>query len=195
MTAAVEVRARREWLVELRAARDEGDQPRVADLLTEIAVQAPELQGAACEVVRGNNDAAADQREEWARGFFSAATQSRVETTTVTPAATPEPAVVPAPMVLRRFERKLGETKPAVNEVGEALQAAIAKLPKEEPEAEREGEAEPKSGMALAVPSNELLVPVAPPEAIKTLNNLTPSAERASSVAWRLLKPMAWLGC
>ena len=78
MTGAVEVRAaRREWLVELRAARDEGDQPRVADLLTEIAVQAPELQGAACEVVRGNNDAAADQREEWARGFFiSAAPQS-----------------------------------------------------------------------------------------------------------------------
>ena len=72
-------------------------------------------------------------------------------------------------MVLRRFERKLGETKPAVNEVGEALQAAIAKLP--EPEAEPEGEAEPKSGMALAVPSNELLVPVAPPEAIKTLND------------------------
>ena len=86
MSKGAEIRvARREWLVELRAARDEGNQPRVADLLTEIAVQAPELQGSACEVVRGNNDAAADQREEWARGFFSAATQSRVEITTVTP--------------------------------------------------------------------------------------------------------------
>ena len=75
MSKGAEVRvAGREWLVELRAARDEGETRRVADLLTEIAVQAPELQGAACEVVRGNNDAAAVKREEWARGFFISGT-------------------------------------------------------------------------------------------------------------------------
>lgn len=118
MSKGAEVRvARREWLVELRAARDEGNQPRVADLLTEIAVQAPELQGSACEAVRGNNDAAADQREEWARGFFiSLSAQSLRAATTITPTVTPVGGG------LQRFQRKIGEVKPA------GLEEVVAKL-------------------------------------------------------------------
>jgi hypothetical protein len=86
MTARAKVGPERGWLVELRAARDEGPPAmgRVAELLAEIAVQAPELQGAACEVVRGINDAGAVKREEWARSFFiSAKPQSLRATTTV----------------------------------------------------------------------------------------------------------------
>ena len=180
MSKGAEVRvARREWLVELRAARDEGNQPRVADLLTEIAVQAPELQGSACEVVRGNNDAAADQREEWARSFFISATpQSLRATTTVTPAVVP--ASTPVGGGLRRFGRRIGEAPQiearkiegeiADGEVADALEAAVAKLG-EERKAEPEEEVAPKSGTALLIPSNELLVPVAFPEAIKEMND------------------------
>jgi hypothetical protein len=158
MSKRAEVRvARREWLAEFRAARDEGNQPRVADLLTEIAVRAPELQGAACEVVRGNNDAAADQREEWARGFFiSLSAQSLRATTTVTPTVTPAPT--PVGGGLRRFERRIGEAPQiearkiegeiADGEVADALEAAVAKLG-EERKAEPEEEAAPKSGTAL----------------------------------------------
>ena len=51
-----------------------------------------------------------------------------------------------------------------------ALEAAVAKLG-EERKAEPEPEAAPKSGTALLVPSNELLVPVALPEAIKEMND------------------------
>ena len=130
MTAKIKVGPERGWLVELRAARDEGSPAvgRVAELLAEIAVQAPELQGAACEVVRGNNDADAVKREEWARGFFSGATQPRVEDTTATPEA--EPVVEAEPKRLPRFNRKIGEPKgaKAEGEVGDALQAAMAEL-------------------------------------------------------------------
>ena len=177
MSKGAEVRvAGREWLVELRAARDEGNQPRVADLLTEIAVQAPELQGAACEVVRGNNDAAADQREEWARGFFISATpQSLRATTTVTPA--------PVGGELRRFERRLGGAKPAANgaepEVADALQAATAelterakpKLPesKPKPKEAKAPEADPANGpKAKAWPDTPQ-----PPDGATELEKLT----------------------
>jgi hypothetical protein len=59
-------RVGRELLGKLRAARVESDGAKIVDLLT----IAPELQGAACEIVRGDDDDGADQRELWAQGFF-----------------------------------------------------------------------------------------------------------------------------
>ena len=143
MSKGAEVRvARREWLAELRAARDEGETRRVADLLTEIAVQAPELQGAACEVVRGNNDAGAVKREEWARGFFISRTPQLGEEATTTQFA-PGPGVV----VLQRFGRRIG-TKPA------GLEEMVAELAERvaEPEADeaKSAEAEPEQEEAEA---------------------------------------------
>ena len=88
--------------------------------------------------------------------------------------------VVPEPKRVQRFNRRIGEA-PRIEarkvegevegdgEVAEALQSAIAKLGEER---RAEEEAAPKSGTALLVPSNELLVPVAvPPPAIKELND------------------------
>lgn len=66
MTAVAKAR---DWLAELRAARDERDKDKFIDLLTAIALAAPELQGAAGEIARGFGDDE-DQWEEWARGFF-----------------------------------------------------------------------------------------------------------------------------
>ena len=81
-----------------------GNQPRVADLLTEIAVQAPELQGSACEVCGATTMPPRTNEREWARSFFISATpQSLRATTTVTPTVTPVGGG------LRRFERRIGE--------------------------------------------------------------------------------------
>ncbi len=70
MSEAVGARVARSFLGELRAARSESDQKKIADLLSEIALAAPELQGAACEIVRGDDDDGADLREGWAQSFF-----------------------------------------------------------------------------------------------------------------------------
>ena len=102
MTAVAKAR---DWLAELRRARDARDKDAFIDLLTAIALAAPELQGAACEIARGFGDEE-DQWEEWAKGFFiSPSTQSDVESAVV--------EVVPeaAAGVLRRFERRIGEAE------------------------------------------------------------------------------------
>ena len=46
----------RDWLAELRRARDARDKDAFIDLLTAIALAAPALQGAACEITRGFGD-------------------------------------------------------------------------------------------------------------------------------------------
>ena len=46
----------RDWLAELRRARDARDKDAFIDLLTAIALAAPGLQGAACEIARGFGD-------------------------------------------------------------------------------------------------------------------------------------------
>ena len=72
MTAVAKAR---DWLAELRRARDARDKDAFIDLLTAIALAAPELQGAACEIARGFGDEE-DQWEEWAKGFFISQTRN-----------------------------------------------------------------------------------------------------------------------
>jgi hypothetical protein len=130
----------RDWLAELRRARDARDKDAFIDLLTAIALAAPALQGAACEIARGFGDEE-DKWEEWAKGFFISPTpppEIESEVVEVVPQAVPG--------VLQRFGRKIGAAKPAAasREVADALQAAIAELAKKAPDAEPEeaGEAE-----------------------------------------------------
>jgi hypothetical protein len=66
MTAVAKAR---DWLPELRQARDARDKDAFIDLLTAIALAAPELQGAACEIARGVGDDE-ERWEKWAKGFF-----------------------------------------------------------------------------------------------------------------------------
>ena len=153
----------RNWLAELRRARDTRDKDAFIDLLTAIALAAPALQGAACEIARGFGDEDGDRWEEWAKGFFiSRIPKSEVESKVVEVAPPARPG-------LQRFNRRLGEAPQiearkiegeiADGEVADALEAAVAKLG-EERKAEPEEEVAPKSGTALLIPSNELLVPV-----------------------------------
>ena len=70
MTSVAKPAAGRELLRELRTARNNGDQEKIVGLLEEIALVAPDLRGAACEIIRGDDDDGADARESWAGSFF-----------------------------------------------------------------------------------------------------------------------------
>jgi hypothetical protein len=100
MTSIAQPKAEgRELLAKLRAARAESDQGKIVDLPKELALVAPELQGAACEIVRGDDDDGADQRERWAAGFFIY-TGPQLE-------AEPKPLTVVSPAEVKR--RKIPE--------------------------------------------------------------------------------------
>jgi hypothetical protein len=95
MTSVAQPRVGRKLLSDLRAARAESDQQKIVDLLTAIALVAPVLQGAACEIVRGDDDDGADQREKWAEGFFiSPEPQPRDEPEPLTVVPKPEPSAL-----------------------------------------------------------------------------------------------------
>ena len=70
MTSAAQPKAGRKLLSDLRLARSESDQGKIVELLKQIALVAPELAGAACEIIRGDDDDGAEARESWAEGFF-----------------------------------------------------------------------------------------------------------------------------
>jgi hypothetical protein len=163
-------RADRKLLSDLRAARAESDQGRIVGLLKEIALVAPELQGAACEIVRGDDDEGADQRESWAAGFFIY-TGPQLEDEQ-------EPVAIVSPVVSKSLEvkrRKIPELpKPkSYAELKAEFEAENAKA-QPEPDPEPKAESKPEPSTALVPVSNDLVVAPSSPdpgEAIRTMND------------------------
>jgi Family of unknown function (DUF5906) len=170
----LKLKPKSEGLAQLEAAVEAADLRQVRKLYREIAVADPGAEEDCVRIVGGQwgRPEAQDVREAFARKKISPTPPPEVESEVV--------EVVPQAKRVQRFNRKIGEA-PQIEarkvegdgegdgEVAEALQSAIVKLGEER---KAEEEAAPKSGTALLVPSNELLVPVAvPPPAIKELND------------------------
>jgi hypothetical protein len=164
MTSVAKPAVGRELLRELRAARNNGDQERIVELLKEIALVAPDLQGAACEIIRGDDDDGADKRESWAAGFF-------ISSEPQPPAELVPLAVVPTSKALVVKRRKL----PSLPKPDAAAMMAALLKPKAEPEPDPKEEPEPelvKAGLPAVVLPPPPLQPPKPnwDEAVAAMN-------------------------
>jgi hypothetical protein len=183
------VAKRRDWLSELRKAEGGADIDGFTDLLTIIAVEAPELKEPASAIAKGfgEGDPAEEARwQEWAGGFFIyPKAQPREESKAGTQ---PVQKAAPALVVKRRkipgtpkevslvaklgLEELFAAGKPKAYKTHAELKAEIeaeqAKAPEPEPDSK------PEASTALVPVPNALVVSPSSPdpgEAIKTMND------------------------
>ena len=139
-------------------ARSESDQEKIVSL---FALVAPDLRGAACEIIRGDDDDGADKRESWAAGFF-------ISSEPQPPAELVPLAVVPTSKALV-VKRRLLPTPQVKPKTYAELKAEFEADAKPQPELEPEPKPEPST--ALVPVSNELAASSDPGEAVKELND------------------------